>query len=42
MPTKEEVWIDLLWTVIYDLERNIIVLRRLLKDISKENVKRHG
>ena len=42
MPAKEKVWVDLLWTVIYDLERNIIVLRKLLRDISKEDVKKHG
>ena len=33
---------ELIRSIIYDLERNILILRRLLKDISKENVKRHG
>jgi len=42
MPTEEEIWMELIRGIIYDLERNILILRRLLKDISKENVKRHG
>jgi len=36
MSSKEEIWIALLWKVVYDLERAMSTLKQVLDEISKE------